>query len=407
MLRRQINAPAAITALLLFTCLLTVRAEEKNLLSGVPEVAVLRSRPARFVVVGTNRVWNAHLMRWAEALTDKVADLTGLEMSFEQRVLRIVTSRERDSGIRAISSGQGFVNGQFVQELVIHDYQGVDVSEADVAFCRLLLNGYVAYRWDPRRNADSNGAPTENGPPANELDQVPPWLALGVARNFYPAHKHQNAAILMDRWENGRAPTVKQFLEAAGEDAATGLCNEETCGMFVAWLSSLSEAPDLFDVIFRRIAEGRVFSAEWLADTLTQCETTVDLEKLWDKWIFRQKRFVYMPGVITPRVLKQLADELIIHRGNPDIADGSGSILRLPLNELIARREEKWIPAFARNKIARLRILFLGRGPEMNAVVDSYCLFLDALAERKREGSLRSLLAKAEDELDKLEAGDE
>jgi len=343
-------------------------------------------------------------MRWVEAVSDKVADTTGLGMPFARRVLYILVPLGQGSNELGVTSRQGFVDGGFRQELTIHDYEGVDVGKADVALCRLLLNGYVAYRWRPDRVVgDPGGELNETNASANELHEVPAWLALGVAQTFYPAYKSQNASILLEQWERGLAPTLKQFLAPVEEDSLENVHDKAVCGMFVGWLSSLPDAPEVFDSLFCRIAEGLPPSREWMIETLKDCETAIGLEKLWDKWILRQKRLVYMPGVVTPRILRQFKDELVVYRENSDVSDGSDLLFRCTLEELIPRRKEPWIPASARNKITRIRILFMGRGSEMNAVIESYSLFLQALAEGKREARLRSLFAKAQETLRTLE----
>jgi hypothetical protein len=402
---RSRSLPAVGALLLMLSGGLSAEPAATNPPAVIPETAVLRSRPPRFVmVVGTNRIWNTYLMRWAEVVSDRVVDITGLEMPFASRVLRIVVPLEQGSQEIDVSWRQDIVDGNLVQELSMHDYEGIDIRAADVALCGLFLNGYVAYRRPAAGAAETESAAA----PASEKEMsvAPGWLAVGVARNLYPPQRAENASVVLGRWERGQAATVRQILEPADEQAALAARDESTCGLFVGWLKSLPESARVFDAVFRRIAAGAPLSADWLAPHAQDCESVVDLEKLWDQWILRQKRVVYTPmlGVVTPEILRRLREELVVLRAASDGAEGADALIRIPYDELIVRREESWVPALARNKSAGLRILFMGRGEKMDAVIGAYSEFFDGLATGARARRLRSLLAQAEAQLEGLEA---
>lgn len=369
-----------------------------------PGLSVLRSRPPRFVVMGANRVWNASLMRWLEAVERKTAELVGLPMSFEARVLRIVTPPAQRAAERDIEWRQTVTRRAFVQELILHDYEGVDVGEADAALCRLLLNGYVVYRWRSGGANDADAARPDGAAAEPRPPDAPAWLALGVARNFYPEQRARNAADVLRRWERGQAPTVRRILDAEAEGGgAEPVSDGEVCGLFVAWLAALPAADSVFDAMFHRIAAGEAITAGWLAGRIADREGPADLEKNWDRWILRQKRIVYAPGVATLPVLRQLHDELFVYRMPADEDQAFESLVRLPMEELISRRTEGRIRALAREKKRRLPFLFLGRGEAMDATVEAYIAFFDALSAGARERTLRARLSVARERLDRLE----
>ena len=60
------------------------------------------------------------------------------------------------------------------------------------------------------------------------------------------------------------------------------------------------------------------------------------------------------------------------------------------------------MPSVARQKILHLKLAFVGRGNDINKVVDLYCEFLTALEKHKRKRVLHELLKKADVEMSAL-----
>ncbi|NQT94511.1 MAG: hypothetical protein HQ559_17275, partial [Lentisphaerae bacterium] len=97
--------------------------------------------------------------------------------------------------------------------------------------------------------------------------------------------------------------------------------------------------------------------------------------------------------------------QLLLRPGDCGIPLADGPEGRLVFADLVSRRNEPWIPGFARNKIAALRLLAVGRERRFGAVVEAYCRFLDALVERKEPSALRTMLSRAEKDFETLHLG--
>jgi len=339
-------------------------------------------------------------------MVDRVERMTRLEMPFKNRVLRIVISGHHESGSEDIALSQQLVDHKLVQQLIIRDYDNVDLEEAETAICGLLLNGYVIYRqaenvsrYSGRGMVGVSGL----GSAGSQLGVAPAWLTRGVARNLYPSLKARNASQVLARWEQGLAPSVKQFLEPADEAERARARGKFVCGLFLAWLLSLPDRGVLFDAIFDEVAQGRSLSATRLAGSIGECDSTGELEKMWDDWILRQKRVIYEPGILTTGLLRRFRSELVVFSGEYGAVSGGNDGPAMQLEDLISRRNESWVSAWARNKSARLRILFVGRGEELEEVAEDYCRFLDGLARRGSGQRLRGLLHKAHGKLEVLD----
>ena len=363
----------------------------------VSDMAFLRNAARGFVVVGANRLWNTSLMRWAELMADKVAAITGLEAPCRGRTLRIVIAPRRPDTVPDVTWAQVLRNGVLVQQLTIHDYEGVDIEMAEAGLCELLLNGYLVSRREPVESTTTA---------ANDLKNpvsVPSWLALGIARNVYPELRSQNASAVLDALDRGDVPSVALFLAQAdrGPSGYAGL-DKHICGIFVAWLQDRTSRADLFDAIFLRCAARQPVTAEWLSANVPECASVRDLESRWNEWLLRQKRVVYRPGYVTPRLVARLESELVVGVGDYGVPEGAFEGNHLPLGDLVALRKEEWVRVFARDKALRLKIGFVGRGHEVDAVIDAYCAFLGALDRRRGERVLKKLLKEAQQHLERL-----
>ena len=124
---------------------------------------------------------------------------------------------------------------------------------------------------------------------------------------------------------------------------------------------------------------------------------------MWDDWILRQKRVIYEPGILTPGLLRQFRSELVVFSGEYGAFSGGSNGSVMQLEDLISRRKEPWVSAWARNKSARLRVLFVGRGEELGELAQDYCRFLDGLARRRSGQRLRKLLHEAHGKLEVLD----
>jgi len=351
---------------------------------SLPDIAVHRDHARRFTVVGTNRVWCAHLMRWAELVREKTEDLVGLPMPAGSIDIDVFG---REDGNTNVSWSQTFRNGALARKLTIHDYATADVAQAETGLCELLLNGYAAAFQQP--------AP---GAPPPQPVRVPRWLAVGAARNLYPAFRAENAARAIELWERAAAPTAAHILR----DEAGAPPEPEVCGLFVDWLREQPRRAALFRRLFARVAAGRPADAAWLVSALPAVEDETALQRAWDAWILRQKRVVFRPGTVTRRAVEQLKIAVLV---TPRGAAAAGRADRGPLTPegLIVLREAPGVVPAARDKAARLRLRFIGRGDAFAGVVEAYARFFDAVAEGRGERRLREMLKKAATALEELE----
>jgi hypothetical protein len=379
----------AILPVLFLTC--SSLAAETNMLASVVDVSVLRSPTGHYVVVGTNSFWNASLMRWTDAVDKRIERLIGLKMSFDSRLIRIIVSKKK-SGKAGVEWSQGYGQGKFIQQLIIYDYLQSDISQAEVALCGLFLNGYVIERQTEAGRMNSGGKPLPH-----DLKKVPSWLALGVARNLYSSYRAVNSSELIIMYNNGTLPTVNELIEQFSDSAQDGVLNKHVCGMFVWWLSKLPGHSLMFDKLFSLIADGEILTTERLITIIKDCDSVTSLEKMWRDWVSDQQRIIYNPGIITPNTVNKLRSVLLMTPddcGNVVDITGEG----LSFAELIPHRKEKWVAGCVRQKIINLKLSFVGRGNDMNKVVDSYCNFLAALEKRKSKKQLLKLLNKADNE---------
>ena len=362
----------------------------------LPDVVRLRHHSGHYAVIGTNRLWNASLMRWLETMQQRIETITGLPSPFEGRLLRVVIPRDQAPG-GGVAWSQGIRDRTFVQQLTVHDYEHGDVDQMDVVICGLMLNGYLADApW--RRPTPREGQPTRD-----RVWVAPSWLATGLARNLYPRFRAQDGATVLELWKTGRAPALRQLLDDLSDQDSTIETPSALAGFFVTWLGALPGRPATFAALFARLTAGQPVTMDWLVSILDDCENPNDVDGRWDAWIMREKRVVREPGMTTPQMVQQLREELRIQSGERAREEGTTEFVALPFDALIERRKEDWVRELAAGKAARLRVLFIGRGDDMRGVVEAYANFLQALSAGKRAGTLTELLGTAQAGMRKLE----
>ena len=364
-----------------------------NITSSIANTSVLRSTSNRYAVISTNRVWNISLMRWVETLDIKIERLTGLKMSFDSRLIRIVVM-DKQSGKSDVTWSQGYGQGRFIQHLNIYDYLLSDVAQSEIAICGLFLNGYVVDRQQAGRQQVISVK--DDSIERSRLGKVPAWLALGVAKNLYPTYRAANSTELLSLYDKGELPSVVKLLQQFNDSEMDDKLNGSICGMFVLWLSKTPEHAGMFDKLFEIFAENKQLTAAELSSIINSCDSVNTMEKMWRDWVLRQKRMVYEFGVITPSIVEKLKGLLVITPEECSKVNGPATDINLPFSELISRRKESWVSACARQKNITLKLAFVGRGADMNKVVDLYCEFLDALEQRKSKRYLIKLLGKAD-----------
>jgi len=384
------SVPAARTAAILALVLtgLCFASPGDGALDRPLTAGVLESSSGRFTIVGTNTLENMDLAAWAERVTAKIERAIGVDIRDEgYPLIRIIVRPPGDDSRGGVEFRRGLEAGRVVQRLLIHGYDEVSHEEATEILCRMLVDSYVIARQ--REQARTRG-----------LRFAPPWMSIGMARNLDPSLREQNAELALALWQEGKLPSLGAILSSREGDASPA--RKAAYGVFFAWLRSWPESSECFQGMFRKLADGAVVPAEWLAAHMPGDASGTDLDEGWDRWMLRQKRVVYVlhkHGAATPRLVDQLKAQLLLYPGDFGIPLGGDAGREIRLEDLVELREESWIPTFSRNKSASLRLLAVGREAAFRDVVEAYCRFLDALAGGKRERVLVRLLAEADEDL--------
>jgi hypothetical protein len=253
------------------------------------------------------------------------------------------------------------------------------------------MNGYVMH------------APEGGFLPAGDgRGPVPAWLSLGTARNLRRAMRAEDTEIANRARKQGRLPGPADLLGMSHGDADP--VTRAGCGLLVSWILSQPDRSGVMEDAFGRLAGGSSLTVDWLLGILPTCETVADLDAAWDEWVLRQRRTVYRPGTIREDTLDLLRAELLIHPGDFGIAQPEADEARpLRLRDLIAQRGAGWLQAAVENKLARLRLLAVGRGEALLDVTERYCAFLEGVAAGEGAEELNALLREAEQALEDLE----
>lgn len=370
---------------------------------GTPSVA-LRTPVGPFVVIGSDNFLNMRLMRWAEEITQKLGRTIGEKLPSERAEFRIVVhSPSPGSSIAGrISTGREFVEKKLVQRLIIHGYESVDNESLNEALCRLLLYDHVLERGlrIRERKRQDQFSESHGAMPS----PIPLWLSQGLAQNLFPSLRARNSEIVFGLREKGNLPSPIKFLRPESNPPAQKSDDSDNSvyGLFVGWILSLPNKQERLDAIFDRLAAGMPVSPEWFVDSVSDSNSLEDFDDKWTKWILRQSRIVYQPGAMPPSAINRLKSELILSPGDPGVP--FGLFEEIAFHDLIAMIGPEWIPVFAKNKAAGLRLLAVGRAEEFRDVVESYCRFLEALGETRRKSRLEKLLRRAQDGLEDLES---
>ncbi len=339
-----------------------------------------RSACGRFTVVGMDRAENVELARWSSDVAKKIETMLSVKLPLDyQHMVRIVVNAAEpgDSGrvvMRPSVRGSGFL-----RDLVIYDYASVDQEEAEEELCLLLMNVFL-----------------------NGRDIVPRWFCRGLAQNLYQEQKSANAEYVISIWrEGGLMPVVEIMKEQIGGNKRR--VEKSVCGFFVGWLTTMPGWKQLLDGIFTQFAQDKNVTPEWLVAHMDGCDSVVELEEQWDSWILRQERVVHEPGRATLHTIDKIRSQLLVHSGQFGVGLWVDPNEIGSLRGLIDAKDEEWIPGLCQAKITSLRIIAMGRGDEVGAVVDAYCRFFEALRDgEKTKVHLIVLLKRADNAFERL-----
>ncbi|MCX7590286.1 MAG: hypothetical protein N2255_01520, partial [Kiritimatiellae bacterium] len=232
------------------------------------------------------------------------------------------------------------------------------------------------------------------------VSSVPVWFARGVVQNLASESRAANAAEVVQRWESGKLPgfcTV--FHELKGPDPDPCLS-----ALVVAWMTFFDTQTQAVAKFLCALQAGEQIACSWFLTCVPRATTIGDLDGLWDEWILRQKRMIFLPGRTDHTGLERVRAELLLYPGRSGIPLDGEPYRRIGLPVLVGRRTEAWVEAFARGRVIALRLAAAGRGKAVEQVAELYCHFFEGLAAGESERKLLKLLDRAEKAFRSLES---
>lgn len=362
--------------------------------------ARLRSASGHFLIIGTNKVESMVLARWAEDVAARLGKVVGAPAPFRSRDIHLVVRSGKTPAAGKILVGEGISGGRLLQRVVLWNHTKIDVEEARRELCRLLLGGYLGATI--RKSAGFRKGD------AGVRHSVPLWLAEGMAQYIDPNLRGPNMVDVIGRWEKGKLASVADFLAADGKVRMSAVGDEaeldtSMSAVLVNWLHTRPGRKERFRKIIERLDAGEKIDVRWLAGNMAKTESAGQLEEAWDYWLHGRRRVVYTPGTATSEAIGMFKAGLLLYPGNcgiPLTVDFGGAA---GFRDLVARRDEEWVPGFCRTKIRTIRLSVAGRGEEFGVVAGLFCEFLETLGEKKSEEKLNALLDKAERALAEFE----
>ncbi len=342
---------------------------------------VARSPAANVTVVGSNRVENLTLLGWLADFARRSEQVTGLAFDASARELR-VTVVDDPSGVPPVTVEQVGVGGRVEQRIRFAGYATAYVDEGRLALARAVLGVHLG-----------------GGRPGAALD-APAWLVGGFERNLSIDDRAAAMETVLTAWQAGQLGPIASLLDgrptlvrAKAEDHAVLIRAWQ--GAFVYWLSMPQGRANRFRALFDRIARGAPVTADLVFGLLPD-GAGADLDEAWDRWLLRHRRVVHHVGAVSERVLDVLHAELLLYPGSCAIPLNIDASPPLRLADAIRRRDEPWVPGFARVKIARLRMLGTGRAKALQDVVEAYCDILQGMLDGDDDETLHRRLGAAE-----------
>ncbi len=364
-----------------------------------------RSHKRGFYIVSKDREQNVDLMRWADNAADRIEQLTHLRIPTGGRFVTRIVVRDVVPGIPPSAGVSQMLRGNTLeQRLTIVGYDEVEPVLATEGLCHLLLSRVCVARWiQEHLPREEETAPADSP----HVRTVPFWLSLGLARNMGVANRAADSSLVLDRWQQGRLPTLAAFLRA-GVARPTGgqpLAAHERamCGAVVAWLCTYTAEDGVFDAVADRLSQGLAVTADWLSQAMPRIDNIAEADAAWQGWVRRQRRTVYATNSpYASHVLGQLRAALLLCRGESGIPVSESLPARMRLGDLTAYRNEKWIGDVAICKAKELSVLAVGRDEECASTIAAYCRFLRGLREGAEDAVLQEWLHEADCKLESL-----
>lgn len=336
-----------------------------------------------YTVSGTNPVAMAEVLQWMDAATAAVEGHVGIPVPFpEQALLVRVTAPSSNSPSWAIA--ENYAGGACGQALGLSESSNV-LADAEEPLCYLLLARYAA--------ATKGGlAQVKEGRESRQA-AVPRWLSAGMAGNLRPRERAANSEDVHARWSRGLLPSFGVMLE---QDGGTARCDTAYCGMAVAWLIARPDRQEVFSRMFARIAQNQSSGTNIFGGVFTNMPSFAEIDRSWDQWMLRQRRLVFDPGLLTPGMIDRFESELRMYPGSRGVPVSSNLTGFLRPADLVAVRNERWVPLLCADQVSRVRLAAVGRGRDLQDVAEAYARFFDAVGKRRRLSTIEDLLDKAE-----------
>lgn len=360
---------------------------------------VLLSASRRFMVVGPDHRENQSVSSWAETIDNKLQAITGIELlGREPRGIRIVL-REAPESASALAVEEYVDSGRLVHRITAVNLAQTDYETFQGLLCQILLRRHLLILARQRGLTLA----TEAGAVFPAGGGFPAWFWDGLSQNTLPGLQTRNVRLIAGEWRRGRLPPVGAILNPnAPLDVIDPKRDWDTLrrraahGTFMMWLLSFPDRDKRLETLFERLAAGATVTTEHVAGLIPDCESAAAMDALWDEWILAQGRVIRMPGPIPQENAQRLEWELLLYPGDYGIPMTGRLYEKVEWYDLIDRREDDWIPVFARVKADGLRLTAIGRGTEYGTVVEAYIHFLDALRRGRHEPLLRERLETAQ-----------
>ena len=370
-----------IAAVLLYSCLAAS-------VSGDEAVSV-RSPSRHFLVTCSEGGQSISVARWADDVLNKLERTIRSRMDFKNRDFRIKIFDGSGTSSGRVGCSERFSEGKLDQSLLIESPDKVDWEDILELNCGLLLNGQIAVGASALRQ--------------RPVGKVPAWLVVGLSHYIDPVLKSRDRRIVLNWRKSGKVPgfseVLKWYVLPAGRSREKAVCT-----VAVAWLLTLPDAEERFDKIQAQLAVDGVISDEWIVSLIPDCKTVDDVQKLWLNRIENERMVISDPGQVFPDALESIKGELVICPGEGGVPSGTNLPPVIGLEALIGMKNLEWIRPFCMNKSTAIRLASVGGSSEVREVGEAYCAFMDVLRTSGRDNKLRSLLARADDMIQKLES---
>lgn len=352
---------------------------------------ITTSASGRYRVIGPGARENTDYTRWAEDTTLQLERLLGRPVPLAGgSVVEIVLADSRRGG-GAVSARCFRQDSQLKRELMIPSSGPADYGMVQEGLVRLALAGIVE---QGRREAGL----------VPVAPVIPLWLSAGLAGNLDKERLVWSRRILTAVGSDQAAVSAAEVM--GWEQLPEGWHSREAlCGIVVAWILSM---PDARGKLVDRLVRQVPVSPEWVAMAVVGAGSLEAMETRWRAWRQRQERAIQEFGALSQALIERLRNELSleIKPSPPPGKAGAPVTIRIKPGEILESRK-KWpadVALAAAGKIEQLRVVTLGKAPELGEVAERYCRFYQGVAGASWPVVLRWRLYLAESSLERLES---